>query len=99
MRKLLLIAGIASLAVPALAVPSMASAQPGCREQQHDSRVTGTENLIAGLRAAEERPGALVSASATGYYGPRGSEPVDEEALPGEDFLAEVCVELAEYQG
>ena len=57
-----------------------------------DSRVTGTENLIAGLRAAEERPGALVSASATGYYGPRGSEPVDEEAPPGEDFLAEVCV-------
>lgn len=57
-----------------------------------DSRVTGTENLIAGLRAAEERPGTLVSASATGYYGPRGSEPVDEEAPPGEDFLAEVCV-------
>ncbi|HXD53220.1 MAG TPA: TIGR01777 family oxidoreductase [Solirubrobacteraceae bacterium] len=57
-----------------------------------DSRVTGTENLIAGLRAAEDRPGALVSASATGYYGPRGAEPVDEEAPPGEDFLAEVCV-------
>ena len=57
-----------------------------------ESRVTGTENLIAGLRSATERPGVLVSASATGYYGPHGSEPIDEEAPAGEDFLAEVCV-------
>jgi uncharacterized protein len=57
-----------------------------------DSRVTGTENLIAGLRAAEQRPSVLVGASATGYYGARGGEPLDEEAPPGQDFLSEVCV-------
>ena len=57
-----------------------------------DSRVTGTENLIAGLRAAEPRPAVLVSSSATGYYGPHGNEPLDEDAPPGNDFLAEVCV-------
>jgi uncharacterized protein (TIGR01777 family) len=57
------------------------------------SRVTGTENLIAGLRALERRPRALLAASAVGYYGARGSEPLDEEAPPGRDFLAEVCVE------
>ena len=57
------------------------------------SRVTGTENLIAGLRGVEQRPAVLVSASATGYYGPRGSEPVDEESPPGRDFLAQVCAE------
>ena len=56
------------------------------------SRVTGTENLVAGLQAAEPRPGVLVSSSAVGYYGPHGSEPIDEEAAPGADFLAEVCV-------
>jgi uncharacterized protein (TIGR01777 family) len=56
------------------------------------SRVDGTENLIAGLRATEQRPGVLVGASATGYYGPRGSEPLDEEAPAGSDFLAEACV-------
>jgi uncharacterized protein (TIGR01777 family) len=56
------------------------------------SRVTGTGNLIAGIEAASRRPGVLVSASATGYYGPRGNEPIDEEAPPGSDFLAEVCV-------
>jgi hypothetical protein len=27
-----------------------------------------------------------------GYYGPRGEEPLDEDAPPGDGFLAEVCV-------
>jgi uncharacterized protein len=57
-----------------------------------ESRVTGTGNLIAGIEATSQRPGVLVSSSATGYYGPRGNEPIDEEAAPGSDFLAEVCV-------
>jgi hypothetical protein len=57
------------------------------------SRVTGTRNLLAGLRAAAERPPVLISSSAIGYYGPRGAEPLDEEAPPGTDFLAEICVE------
>jgi len=57
-----------------------------------DSRELGTRNLVAGLRAAEPRPGALVSASAVGYYGPRGDEPVREDAAPGDDLLARVCV-------
>ena len=38
------------------------------------SRELGTRNLVAGLRAAEPRPGVLVSSSAVGYYGPRGDE-------------------------
>jgi uncharacterized protein len=62
-----------------------------------DSRVVGTRNLIAGLRAvgdAEEaqRPRTLISGSAVGYYGPRGEEPLDEDTPPGNDFLAETCV-------
>jgi uncharacterized protein len=65
---------------------------PAARRAIRDSRVTGTENLVAGLREAEPRPRVLVSSSASGYYGARGSEPVDEEASPGRDFLAEVCV-------
>ena len=56
-----------------------------------DSRVAGTANLVAGLRGAEPRPRVLVSASAVGYYGPRGDERLDEAAAPGADFLAEVC--------
>jgi uncharacterized protein (TIGR01777 family) len=56
------------------------------------SREIGTRNLVAGLAAIEDRPGVLVSASAVGYYGPRGDEPVTEDAAPGDDFLAQVCV-------
>src|SRR5215218_3613187 len=55
------------------------------------SREIGTRNLVAGLRAADPRPGVLVSASAVGYYGPRGAEPVPESTPPGTDFLAGVC--------
>jgi len=56
-----------------------------------ESREQGTRNLVAGMRAAEPRPGVLVSASGVGYYGARGDEPVTEEAGPGDDFLARVC--------
>lgn len=56
------------------------------------SRETGTANLVAGLSAADPRPRVLASASAVGYYGPRGDEPIDEQTTPGDDFLARVCV-------
>jgi uncharacterized protein (TIGR01777 family) len=58
-----------------------------------ESRVTGTRNLLAGLERAGERPRTLVSSSAIGYYGAHGEEPLDEEAPPGENFLASVCAE------
>ncbi len=57
-----------------------------------DSRELGTRNLVAGLRAADPRPGVLVSSSAVGYYGPHGDEPVTEATPPGDDFLAGICV-------
>lgn len=60
------------------------------KERIHMSRELGTRNLVAGLREADPRPRALVSASGVGYYGPRGDERLDERAEPGSDFLAEV---------
>jgi uncharacterized protein len=62
------------------------------KERIRSSRERGTANLVAGLRAAQEAPRALVSASAVGWYGPRGDEQVDESEPPGNDFLAQVCV-------
>ena len=56
------------------------------------SRELGTRNLVAGLRAADPRPGTLVSASAVGYYGPHGDERLTESDAAGGDFLARVCV-------
>jgi uncharacterized protein (TIGR01777 family) len=56
------------------------------------SRELGTRNLVAGLRAADPRPGVLVSASGVDYYGARDtSERVTEETPAGSGFLAEVC--------
>jgi uncharacterized protein (TIGR01777 family) len=68
-----------------------ASAKRAIRE----SRTTGTRHLVEGLSACASgggRPAVLVSSSAIGYYGPHGEEPLDEEAPPGGDFLAQVCV-------
>lgn len=64
------------------------------RQKIRDSRVLGTRSLVAGLRALGDnaRPRALVSQSATGYYGQRGDAPLDEHASPGDDFLAGVVV-------
>ena len=56
------------------------------------SREKGTRNLVTGIFAAEPRPAVLVGASASGYYGPRGEELVDESSPPGRDWLADVCV-------
>jgi uncharacterized protein (TIGR01777 family) len=39
---------------------------------------------------ADPAPAALVASSAVGYYGNR-AEPVDEEAAPGDDVLADIC--------
>jgi uncharacterized protein (TIGR01777 family) len=58
-----------------------------------ESRVIGTRNLVAGLSALDKRPGVLVCASATGFYGNRGDTPIDESSSAGQGFLPEVCVE------
>ena len=65
----------------------------GAKSRIRESRVTGTQNLVAGIAAvpADARPAVLVSGSASGYYGPHGDEEVTEAAPAGEDFLATVC--------
>lgn len=61
------------------------------KERIRSSRELGTARLVEGLKVAEPRPRVLVSASAVGYYGARGSERLDETAAPGTGFLADVC--------
>jgi uncharacterized protein (TIGR01777 family) len=52
------------------------------------SRVDTTRALITALARMNARPGVLVSASATGFYGNRGDQPLTEESQPGDDFLS-----------
>jgi uncharacterized protein len=60
------------------------------KREIRDSRVLSTRNLVAALADLPEgeRPGALVSQSATGWYGPRGDERLGEDEPAGSDFLA-----------
>ncbi len=62
------------------------------RRRIRDSRVLSTRNLASALQELddERRPAVLVSQSATGFYGPRGPEQLDEHAPAGHDFLAGV---------
>ena len=66
---------------------------PEVKRRIRDSRVQGTLNLIRPLSTVSERPSVLVSASAIGIYGDRGSEVLTETSSPGNGFLAEVCRE------
>lgn len=61
------------------------------KQQIMDSRLLGTRNLVASLAALDRPPAVLVCASAIGYYGPGGDEPLREDSPPGADFLARVC--------
>lgn len=55
-----------------------------------ESRTKGTEAVARALARTSSRRAVLVSASAIGFYGARGDEPVDERSAGGTGFLAEV---------
>lgn len=55
------------------------------------SRVHGTHLLCAAIASLPQKPKVLISASAVGYYGDRGSELLTEESSAGGLFLSEVC--------
>jgi len=55
------------------------------------SRVKGTELIAQTLAGLETPPQTLISTSAVGYYGSRGSEMLTEESTSGTGFLAAVC--------
>lgn len=59
----------------------------------HESRVDLTNDLVEAIEkiTRTRRPAVLVSASAIGFYGNRGDEPLDEYSDVGFGFLASVC--------
>ena len=61
------------------------------RRAIRESREVGTRLICEGLATMDPRPSVLVSASATGFYGSRGDEELDEQSSSGSGFLAEVC--------
>jgi hypothetical protein len=64
---------------------------PAYKREIETSRVESTRvlaKLLAGLRRP---PKTLLVASATGFYGERGDEVLDEGASAGEGYLPEIC--------
>ncbi len=58
-----------------------------------DSRVIGTHRLCKSLASMPTPPRVLICASAIGYYGERGDQPLVEAEPPGRGFLPEVCTQ------
>ncbi len=51
------------------------------------SHVDSATTLVTALQRCRRPPEVMVQASATGYYGQRGDDVLDEDAGPGEDFV------------
>jgi uncharacterized protein (TIGR01777 family) len=66
------------------------------KESLRMSRILATRTLVRAIGACARPPRIFLSGSAIGYYGPHGDEPVTEDAAPGSDFLARLCVEWEE---
>jgi uncharacterized protein (TIGR01777 family) len=63
------------------------------KERLRQSRLLATRSLTSAIRQTARDVSLFLSASAVGYYGDRGDEPLSEGSSPGTDFLATLCVE------
>jgi hypothetical protein len=57
------------------------------------SRVDAGKAVVDAVQAASVKPSVVIQSSAVGYYGSRGGETLTEESQPGNDFLADVCIQ------
>lgn len=57
-----------------------------------ESRVTVNQKLIDFISTLEQKPRTFISASAVGFYGDKGENDVDETAVSGKGYLADVCI-------
>jgi uncharacterized protein len=55
-----------------------------------NSRVAATTALVSAMARNPNGQRTLINASAIGFYGDRGDEPLDESSTPGTGFLSEV---------
>jgi hypothetical protein len=61
------------------------------RDVFRSSRVDTTATLARAAAAADPRPATFLAGSATGWYGDAGGAEVDEQAPPGDGFMADTC--------
>ncbi len=61
------------------------------------SRIDTTQSLLDLFRRLERPPGALLTASAIGFYGASDATPLTESAPPGDGFSADLCRQWLDY--
>ncbi|MSO79967.1 MAG: TIGR01777 family protein [Acidimicrobiia bacterium] len=66
---------------------------PARKQEILESRTASTRLLATTMSGLATKPAVFVSGSAIGYYGGRGDEVLTEESAPGDDFLADVCLQ------
>lgn len=60
------------------------------------SRIDSTNTLVNAINAANKKPKVLVSGSASGIYGDRGDQWLDEHSSKGEGFLSDLAYQWEE---
>jgi uncharacterized protein (TIGR01777 family) len=66
---------------------------PRRKRELVESRTRATGLLTSAVARLANPPAVFVTGSAVGYYGNRGDEVLSEESGPGDDFLADLCVQ------
>ena len=63
------------------------------KEEIIQSRLDSTKTLVDAMKASKKRPAVFVSGSASGIYGDRGDELLDETSSKGTGFLSDLAFE------
>ncbi len=66
------------------------------KQRIRKSRLDVGKSVVDAIAMADRKPRVLIQASATGFYGPHGSEIVTERTPAGDDFLAHLAAEWEE---
>ncbi len=61
------------------------------RGEIRSSRIDATDTLVEAMRHATTPPALFLSGSASGVYGDRPADVLQDDAAPGSGFLADVC--------
>jgi uncharacterized protein (TIGR01777 family) len=66
------------------------------KNEMLSSRIETTRTIVQAIGKTTKKPSVLLNASAVGYYGNVENEEVTEDHQPGNDFLANLCVQWEE---
>jgi len=66
---------------------------PARKRRIRDSRLNAGLAVVQAVQAVADKPSVVVQSSGAGYYGLQDDQPLDEDAPPGDDYLARVAVD------